>query len=100
LITVDVQFMLYLTLQPDLNMGKKTITIEINEGSTFGELLKELAEKYGPSLSKEIYDPQRQTLRDMVMVTINGQLLHTLNGLNTVLQQGDRVIFVPLIMGG
>lgn len=100
MITVDVQFMIYLQSLPDLTLGKKIIPIEIKEGSTLGELLKELSDKYGTSLSKEIYDPQRQALRDLVMVTINGQLLHTLNGLNTVLQQGDRIIFVPLVMGG
>lgn len=100
MLTVDVQFMIYLESLPDLTLGKKIVPIKIKDGSTFGELLQKIADKYGTSLAKEIYDPQKKALCDLVMVTINGQLLHTLNGLDTVLQHGDRVIFVPLIMGG
>jgi len=100
LIKVYVQFMVYLPSLPELTLGKKIIPVEIKEGATLGELLEELVNIYGPPLAQAIYDPRRKALQDLVMVTINGQLSHTLNALDTILQQGDRIVFVPLVMGG
>jgi len=92
--------MLYLDSSPDLSIGKKILSVELKEGSNFAELLKELADKYGPELVKEIYDPQKSTLHEMVRALVNGSLVHNLNDMDTVLKQGDNIVFVPLIMGG
>jgi len=84
----------------DLQNEKKTVQVKVQEGTTVGELLTEMAEKYGAAFKKDIFDPDKGAINDMVMIICNGNLLHTLDGVHTVLQQGDTVLFVPYVMGG
>jgi|GEM_PF-577115 len=98
--TVNIQFLLYLESFPDFSMGKKVVPVELDEGSTFGGLLKELERSFGSALAQEAYDQQKQSLQDNVLAIINGVLSHNLDGSDTVLRQGDTIIFVPLITGG
>ena len=100
MITVDIKFMLYLESAPELAMGKKIVPVELNEGSTFGDLLEGFAGVFGPELAGEVYDPATRSPRDMVRAIINGVLAHNFDGTDTVLRQGDTIIFVPLVMGG
>ena len=93
--------MLYLKVTKDLSMGKKSVPIELKDGSTFGDLLKGLEQNFGSELAEEIYDSREQSLQVMVWATINGVLTHNLSdGLDTALHHGDTIIFLPLVMGG
>ena len=101
MITIDIKFMLYLVSSTDLRMGKKGVSVEIKEGSTFNELLQGLEQSFGSALAEEILDPQTQSMHELVMAAINGVLVHNLpDGTDTVLQQGDAVVFFPVAMGG
>ena len=100
MITVDIKFMLYLESAPELTMGKKTVRMELDDGSTFGDLLEGLSGAFGSGLAGEIYDPATRSPREMVRAIINGVLAHNFDGTDTVLRHGDTVIFVPLVMGG
>ena len=92
--------MLHLESSAELSVGKKTVTMEIEDGSTFGELLKGLEASFGSALANEIYDSGKQSLQDTVLVIINGTLAHNFEGLNTILHDGDAVMFVPVAIGG
>jgi len=92
--------MLHLESSAELSFGKKVVSAEIEEGSTFGGLLEELENHFSPTLAKEIYDSANNSLQAMVLAIINGTLVHNFDGLDTVLNHGDTVIFVPAIVGG
>ena len=98
--TVSIKFLLHLESSADLSAGKKIVTMELEEGSTFGQLLEYLESNFGPALANEIYDPLKQSLQNTVLAIINGTLAHNFEGTNTLLHQGDAVIFVPVAMGG
>jgi molybdopterin converting factor small subunit len=98
--TVNIQFLLYLESFPDFSMGKRIVPAELDEGSTFGALLKALENSFGSALAEEVYDPQKQSMHENVLAIINGVLSHNLDGADTILRQGDKVVFVPLITGG
>ena len=100
MIAVSIKFMMYLQSAADLAMGKKEVTVELEEGTTFGGLLEGLERNFGPDLAKEIYDPQARSLKEAVLALINGTHSHNLNGTDTALHQGDSIVFVPLIYGG
>ena len=100
MMTVSVKFMLYLESAPELSVGKKTISVEVKDGATFGELLEGLDKHFGAALAKEIYDPGKRALQDMVLAIINGTLVHNFDDTDTVLHNGDTIIFVPIVMGG
>ena len=98
--TVSLRFMLNLKTTPDLSLGKKTVTIELDDGLTFGELLRGLDRHFGPALADEIYDSQNHSMRETAKPIINGSPLHSLDGIDTVLHQGDSILFIPLITAG
>ena len=100
MITVSVSFMLYLESSPDLRMGKKVISVQLEEGATFGDLLRDFESNFGSALAKEIYDPEKHSLKELVKALVNGVLSQNLDGDNTALHQGDNIVFVPLVMGG
>ena len=97
---VSIRFMLYLKTSPDLSLGKKTVTLELDEGSTFGDLLGGLDSHFGAALSEEIYDSQNRSLRETAKPIINGSPIHNLDGMDTVLHPGDSILFIPLITAG
>ena len=98
--TVNIRFMLHLLSSADLSVGKKTVSMEIKEGSTFGELLKCMEDAFGSALAEEIYDSGNESLQDTVLAIINGTLAHNFDGTKTLLHDGDSIIFVPVAMGG
>ena len=92
--------MLHLDSSPELRNGKKVVTVELEDGATFGRLLMGLESNFGSALSKELYDPVKQRTAELVLAMINGTLSQNLDGTDTVLQHGDNIIFVPLATGG
>ena len=98
--TVSIKFLLYLESSSDFSMGKKVVSAELKEGSTFGILLQELENNFGSALAEEIYDSGKQSMKELVIASINGVLAHNLEGSDTMLNEGDTVIFLPLAVGG
>ena len=100
MITVSIIFMLNLKSSPELKLGKKTVEVEIDEGTAFGDFLSGLERHFGPELADEIYDSQNSALRETAKPIINGSPIHNLAGMDTVLRQGDNILFLPLITAG
>ena len=98
--TVSIKFLLHLESSAELSVGRKVVSMELKDGSTFGDLLKELESSFGSALAKEIYDSGQQALQNTVLAIINGTLAHNFDGTNTVLHEGDSIILVPVAMGG
>lgn len=68
---------------------------------SLSRLLAQLAERFGPSMTEEIYLPGGQQARPHLQVLING--IHYRNlpgGLEHELQDGDLVVIFPPITGG
>ncbi|MDR0622303.1 MAG: MoaD/ThiS family protein [Deltaproteobacteria bacterium] len=68
------------------------------EGTTVGELLKNLTEKY-PDLTTHLYD-EAGALRSFVNVFVDGSNVKSLKGQETELKPGQTVMLVPAIAGG
>jgi len=100
MITVNIKFLLHLDSSPELRNGKKVVSMDLEDGATFGQLLRSLESCFGSALSAELYDPIRHRTAELVLAMINGVLSQNLEGTDTVLQQGDSIIFVPLATGG
>ncbi len=78
-------------------VGKKEVAMDF-EGSTFGELLSALAEQY-PKLKKEFYEEDGE-VTDYMVAFVNDKPVSCLDGMNTRLNDGDRVILFFPISGG
>lgn len=74
--------------------------LEISEGASLADLLSMLAEKYGESFRKAVYEPGSADVKQSFIITVNGLLLNQLNGVDTKLKHGDHVILMSVVSGG
>src|SRR3972149_3896440 len=68
------------------------------EGKTVGDVLDSLGEAY-PSLRHMIYD-EADEIPGHINVYINSQEIHSLQGKDTPVRDGDEVAVIPAIAGG
>jgi molybdopterin synthase sulfur carrier subunit len=74
--------------------------VELKDDALVADLLFLLAEKHGESFKKAIYEPSGLDLKSNFILTVNGLLLNQLNGIETKLKDGDRVVLMPIVSGG
>jgi molybdopterin synthase sulfur carrier subunit len=79
---------------------KQAEQVELEDDASVGDLLSLLAEKHGESFKKAVYEPKGLDLKPYHILSVNGLLLNQLNGIETKLKDGDRVILMPVITGG
>ena len=78
--------------------GVKMLEVEHHRGTTIHEVLLEVTQRY-PILAKFIWNDQGgQSIS--VHVFVNGENIHHLAGLDTVLNSEDHVDIFPPVAGG
>jgi molybdopterin synthase sulfur carrier subunit len=79
--------------------NKTQLTIDYEEGMSVRQLLaKILQEPLG--LDRTLSDKQPGDSRFNALILVNGREISVLNGLETKLNDGDEIIFVPVVHGG
>ena len=68
------------------------------EGETLGDALVVMEERF-PGIKERLLDETGE-LRHFVNIYINGEDVHFLEGLKTVISAGDEVSIVPAVAGG
>jgi molybdopterin converting factor small subunit len=63
-------------------------------------LLDKIAEVYGKQFTAEVYDPSKKEMKATFVAMVNGVLMDQLQGVNTLLKDGDNVILMSLMTGG
>ena len=94
---VIVEYLGYIKKKLDI---EKSEIVHLEDKASVRELLILLANKYGDSFIKSVYDPRDLELKPYHLVSINGLLLNQLNGLDTRLSDNDKVILMPIVSGG
>ncbi|MFB3763620.1 MAG: ubiquitin-like small modifier protein 1 [Methanotrichaceae archaeon] len=72
--------------------------IEIQEGSTAGDLLQSLISS-NRNLRAAIFD-EAGNIREYIIIMKNRKNIEYLQGLNTALDEGDEVAILPPVAGG
>ena len=75
--------------------GQKKVQVE---GETVGMAIKDLAKRY-PGLKHHLFN-EEDKLRPYVNIFLNQEDIRLLDGENTPLVEGDRLMIVPSIAGG
>ncbi|NHX36481.1 MULTISPECIES: ubiquitin-like small modifier protein 1 [Halolamina] len=78
-------------------VGRKVVEREFPEGTTIGEVLYELEEEYDDLSGQLIEDGE---LRPHINVLKSGREALHLDGMETVLEDGDRLSIFPPVAGG
>ncbi len=79
--------------------GKTQLTVNFQENKSLKELLWKLNQEF-PSLEKTFTDQLLNDSRSNALILVNGREISVLNGLETKLNDGDEIVFVPVVHGG
>ena len=79
-------------------VGTRELEYELSQDSTVSILLVQLTKDYH-SIREMVYD-EDMNFRDYLELAVNRTNIISLNGLDTVLQEGDLVQAMPPIGGG
>lgn len=79
--------------------GKRDETLSLPGGATVMDLINRLIGLYGDPFRGYVYDDEGRLL-DYLMFSVNGADIRSLDGFDTVLRDGDRVLVMPPIGGG
>jgi molybdopterin synthase sulfur carrier subunit len=79
--------------------GKTQLTINFQEGMSLKELVTKISQQM-PKLEKTFSDHQLNDSRSNALILVNGREISVLNGLETKLNDGDEIVFVPVVHGG
>jgi len=72
---------------------------EIEGGRSVRDILNRLSTRYY-RFEKLVFDINAQKLTGRVIIFLNDRALEQVNGLETILQNGDTLTFVPIVEGG
>ena len=79
--------------------GKKQLSVNFQEGMSLKSLVAEMSQEM-PQLQKIFSDQQLNDSRSNALVLVNGREISVLNGLETKLNDGDEIVFIPVVHGG
>ena len=81
-------------------LGQREFELSIAEGSTVKDLLSLMINKWGNKLSAYLYKPGSESILPHIRLMVNGRSIEFLKGMETVLQDGDEFLMLPLVAGG
>jgi molybdopterin converting factor small subunit len=79
--------------------GVKQVTLELEEGTTFRQIVRLLGQRY-PKLLDEIIQADGETLRASNMLSLNGRRMIQPTQMDDVPSDGDRLILMSILAGG
>lgn len=79
--------------------GKNALKIEFGVSVSIKVLVKKVIAKL-PKLKTALIDPRSGQPRQNMLVLVNGREISVLDGLDTIVNDEDNVVFVPVIHGG
>jgi len=79
--------------------GKSKFTLKFEDIVSLREVVRKIVEEL-PKLKRVLIDLELEDPRPNTLMLVNGKEVSVLNGLDTVLKDGDEVVFVPVVHGG
>lgn len=78
-------------------VGHPDLELEMVEGASVGDLLRELGDRYAERLPYDLWDPQKKAFSPMISVFLDGK---DVSDENAPLKEGSEVILLSMIAGG
>jgi molybdopterin synthase sulfur carrier subunit len=95
---ITVKIYTILTLKQIL--GQREFEVSVQEGSTVRNLLSWMTERWGDKLSPHLFQPESDRVLSHIRLLVNGRDIQFLNGVDTVLHDGDEFSILPILTGG
>jgi len=81
-------------------IGQRLSEIDLPPGSTVEDFLTYMKERWGDKVSARLFDPDSGAVLPYVRIMVNGQTIQLLEGMETLLKEGDEVLILPPVSGG
>ena len=95
---IKVKIYTILTLKKIL--GQREFDVSLPEGSTVKNLMSWMIEKWGDHLAPHLFYPGSDRLLPQIRLLVNGRDIQFLNGVETVLHDGDEFSMLSILTGG
>ena len=95
---IKVKVHTILTLQEVI--GQRETELDLPQGTSLKGLLSHMVGAWGERLSERLFKEGTEKLMPRVRVLVNGRDMEFVQGLETVLQDGDVVHLFPPVSGG
>jgi molybdopterin synthase sulfur carrier subunit len=79
--------------------GKSKFTLMLENIVLLREAVKKIVEEL-PKLKRVLIDPELEDPKPNTLILVNGKEISVLDGLDTMLKDGDEVVFIPVVHGG
>ena len=80
--------------------NKQQETLEIAEGATVGDVIKELLERSLIQFKEDNNEKDIEKLFKNIMILVNGKNIRYLDGMFTVISENDTVVILKAMGGG
>lgn len=81
-------------------LGQREFEVSIQEGSTVKDLISWMIQTWGDKLSLHLLQPGSDQLLPHIRLMVNGRDIQFLNGVETILYDGDEFSMLPILTGG
>lgn len=79
--------------------GKDILDVKLEEPSPIREIIKTIVEKI-PRLAQALIGADCESPKTNMLVLVNGKEISVLDRFETMIKDGDEIIFVPVVHGG
>jgi MoaD family protein len=79
--------------------GKNMLKLRLCGSSPIRDVVKMIAEEV-PKIGPALIDPESESPKTNVLVLVNGKEMSALDRFETMIKDGDEVVFVPIVHGG
>jgi sulfur-carrier protein len=81
-------------------LGARSVDVDLPDGSTLRDLLRRLDDVLEGKLSSHLFQAGTDLLLSHINIMVNGRSTLFLAGMETLLNEGDEVLLLPLVSGG
>ena len=78
---------------------KRTLKLKLEDPSPIKDVVKLIVASL-PRLEPALIDPGSESPKTSMLVLVNGREISVLNRFETLIKDGDEVVFVPIVHGG
>ncbi len=80
--------------------GRGRFVVRLDEPATVGDVVERLVESSPPEFGGALVDPVLGEAWPSALILVNGREIGVLDGVGTLVGDGDEVVFVPVAHGG
>ncbi|MFQ6095657.1 MAG: MoaD/ThiS family protein [Candidatus Bathyarchaeia archaeon] len=81
------------------SFGSDRISLTVDAPKRLREIVMEIT-RSSPALQRVLIDPELQDPRPNAIILVNGKEIGVLSGLETDINDGDRIVLIPVTHGG